>query len=211
MTRFPVGRLTGAAIGLAMGLAISPCIAQAVPPGPGAGAAVSLDQIMAVLRGVRQVQARYVEHRTLQALRAPIESTGTLIYSAPDRLVKATDPAANGAADRLAIDGNQLTIDRGHGATPIVLMLDEHPEVGVLVESIRATLAGDAAALRRTFDIALAGTLAGWQIVLQPHDPTQRAILQWMRITGAGERITEIDTQATDGDHAEMAITDQTP
>src|ERR1700712_447311 len=104
---------------------------------------VSLDQLMATLRAARHVDARYVEHRTLQALRGPIETSGTLRYDAPDRLEKVTDPAANRAVDRLTIQGNQLTIDRGAGAAPVILMLNEHPEIGVLVESIRATLAGD--------------------------------------------------------------------
>jgi hypothetical protein len=173
---------------------------------PDAGGVVSLDQLMTTLRTVRHVEARYVERRTLHALRTPIETRGTLRFDAPDRLEKATDPAANGALDRLTIKGDQLTIDRGPGATPVLLMLDEHPEIGVLIESIRATLSGDGAALRRIFDISLAGTVSHWQIVLQPHDPTQREILQWMRITGYTDRVAAIDTQDGDGDHSEMTI-----
>ncbi len=172
---------------------------------------MSLDQLMAALHTVRHVDARYVEHRTLRALRTPIETRGTLHFDAPDRLDKVTDPAADGTTDRLAIDGNRLTIDRGHGAPPVVLMLNEHPEIGVLIESIRATLSGDSAALRRTFDVSIAGPLSNWQLVLQPHDPAQRALLQWMRITGYDTRITAIDTQSGDGDHSEMAIVQQAP
>ena len=172
---------------------------------------VSLDQLMATLRAVRHVDARYVEHRTLQALRGPIETSGTLRYDAPDRLEKATDPTASRAVDRLTIQGDQLTIDRGAGTAPVVLTLNEHPEIGVLVESIRATLAGDGGALRRIFDVSLAGTVDGWQLVLQPHDPSQRVILRWMRITGYGPRIAEIDTQDGDGDHSEMTIVNAAP
>lgn len=154
-----------------------------------------------------------MERRFLHALRTPIETQGTLRYVAPDHLEKTADPAPAGAvagrADRITIDANRLTIDRGADAPPIVLMLNEHPEIGVLVESIRATLAGDGQALRRVFDVALAGTLTHWQMVLQPHDPGQREILQWMRITGDGDRIIAIDTQQGDGDHAEMTITEQ--
>lgn len=190
--------------------------AQIVAPGPDAtqseaGGSVSLDQLMSTLGTVRHVDARYVEHRTLRSLRIPIETRGTLRFDAPDRLVKATDPAANGASDRLTINGNQLTIDRGSGAAPIVLTLSEHPEIGVLIESIRATLSGDTASLRRTFDMSLAGSLDHWQLVLQPHDPARRAVLQWMRITGYAKRITAIDTQDGDGDHSEMTIVERVP
>jgi outer membrane lipoprotein carrier protein LolA len=180
-------------------------LTQAAPP----DAPVSLDHLMAALHSVRHVDARYVEHRTLHALRTPIEIHGTLRFDAPDRLEKAADPAADGTIERLTIDGNRLTIDRGHGAPPVELLLSEHPEIGVLIESIRATLAGDGSALRRTFDISLAGPLSHWQLVLQPHDPANRTLLQWMRITGYDTRINAIDTQNGDGDHSEMAIVQQ--
>ncbi len=178
--------------------------AHAAQPDDSAGA--SLDQIMAALRAVRHVEARYVERRTLHALRTPLETRGTLRFDAPDRLEKAADPQASGTAERLAIKGNQLTIDRGRGAAPVVLMLNEHPEIGVLVESIRATLSGDADALRRIFDVSLAGRVSGWQLVLQPRDTAQRGFLRWMRITGHAGRITAIDAQDGDGDHSEMTI-----
>jgi hypothetical protein len=175
------------------------------------GGSLSLDQLMTTLRTVRHVEARYVERRTLHALRTPIESRGRLRFDAPDQLEKASDAAPNGAGDRLTIKGDQLTIDRGTGAAPVVMNLDEHPEIGVLVESIRATLSGDGAALRRTFDISLAGTVSHWQLVLQPHNPAQREILQWMRITGYAERVSAIDSESGDGDHSEMTIVDQRP
>jgi hypothetical protein len=171
---------------------------------------VTLDQLMTALRSVRHVAARYIEHRTLHVLRAPIETRGSLRFDAPARLEKATDPAADGTAERLTIDGDRLTIDRGSGTTPIVLTLHEHPEIGVLVESIRATLSGDGGALRRIFDVTPSGTLSHWQLVLQPLDPAQHIQLQWMRVSGYAERITAIETANGEGDRSEMAIVEQT-
>lgn len=173
---------------------------------PDGSASVTLNQLMAGFRAVRHVEARYVEHRTLHSLRIPLETRGTLRFDAPDRLEKTTDPSASGTMERLTITGDQLTIDRGRGAAPLVVMLNEHPDIAVLVESVRAILAGDGDAMRRIFDIAIAGSISGWQLVLQPHDAAQRGILQWMRITGYADRLTAIDTQAGDGDHSEMTI-----
>ncbi len=170
---------------------------------PEATEPVSLDQLMTTLRRVRHVEARYIERRTLHALRTPIETRGTLRFEAPDELEKASDPTPKGAADR-------LTIERG-GAVPVVLMLDEHPEIGALVDSIRATLSGDGAALRRSFDITLSGSVGHWQLVLRPHAPAQRAVLQWMRVSGYAERVTAIDTQDSDGDRSEMTIVERAP
>jgi hypothetical protein len=167
-------------------------------------APVTLDQLMAALRTVRHVEARYIEHRYLHALRSPIETRGTLRFDAPAHLEKASDPGANGVAERLTIDGDRLTIDRGTPASPIVLALHEHPEIGVLVESIRATLSGDGDALRRSFDVTPSGTISEWQLVLQPR--TQQGLLRWMRVSGYAERITAIDTQDGEGDRSEMSI-----
>jgi hypothetical protein len=175
-----------------------------------AAASITLDQIMAALRSVPHVDARYIERRYLHALRAPIETRGTLRFDAPGHLEKATDPAVNGSTDRLTINGNQLTIDRGNAA-PMVLALNEHPEIGVLVDGIRATLAGDGRTLQRAFDVTSSGTLDEWQLVLQPRDDRQRALLQWMRIGGHGQRITAIDTQDSEGDRSEMSIVELHP
>lgn len=208
MTMRKIGRRTACCALMAI---LTTFQGQAAEPDGGAG--ITLDQLMATLRAVRHVEARYVERRSLRALRTPIETHGTLRFDAPDHLEKTSDPTMAGApargADRITIDGNRLTIDRPPDAPPIVLMLNEHPEIGVLIESIRATLSGDGQALRRVFDISLAGTRDRWQIVLQPHDPGQREILQWMRITGYTDRIIAIDTQQGDGDHAEMTIVEQ--
>jgi len=169
------------------------------------GGPLTLDQLMATLRTVRHVDARYIERRTLQALRAPLETRGALRFDAPDQLQKIGDTTASGAAERLSIKGDQLTIDRG-GGNPIVMTLHDHPDIGVLVESLRATLSGNGDALRRTFDISVSGTIDHWQLVLQPRDAGKRDLLLWMRVSGYAERITEIDTQDQDGDRSEMSI-----
>jgi hypothetical protein len=189
-----------------LGLLAAPPVqaAQAGSPVP-----VTLDQVMATLRTVRHVDARYIEHRTLHVLRTPIETRGALRFDAPAHLEKVTEPAADGSAERLTIDADRLTIDRGTGGSPVVLSLREHPEVGVLVDSIRATLSGDGDALQRIFDVTPSGTISHWQLVLQPRDAAQHGLLQWMRVSGYAERITEIETADREGDRSEMAIVEQ--
>jgi hypothetical protein len=167
---------------------------------------VTLDQLMTALRGVEHVEARYVERRFLHVLQGPIETRGSLHFAAPSRLEKVTD----GTGERLTIDGDRLTIERGPGAAPVVLSLREHPEIGVLVDSIRATLSGDGGALSRIFDVTVSGTLSHWQLVLQPRDVAQHEMLQWMRVSGYADRITAIDTADREGDRTEMSVVEQT-
>jgi|tagenome__1003787_1003787.scaffolds.fasta_scaffold20777810_1 outer membrane lipoprotein carrier protein LolA len=188
-----------ALLGLLMGF---PADAAATGSDP-----VTCDQIMSALRTVRHVNARYVERRYLHVLRAPIEMRGALHFNAPDHLEKVAD----GGAERLTIDGDRLTIDRGKSGSPVVIALHEHPEIGIFVESIRATLSGNGDALQRLFDVTPSGTLDHWQLVLQSRDPAERKLLQWMRISGYAERITAIDTADGEGDRSDMSIVEQMP
>jgi Outer membrane lipoprotein carrier protein LolA-like len=206
-----LGLLAAPSVQFVLGVAAPLETAQADAAQTGSGTPVTLDRIMATVSTVRHVAARYVEHRYLHVLRTPIETRGWLRFDAPAHLEKATDPATDGAAEKLTIDGDRLTIARGNGAAPVVLSLHEHPEIGVLVESVRATLSGDSSALRRIFDVTPSGTLSHWQLVLQPRDPAQHAMLQWMRVSGYAERITTIETANGEGDRSEMAIVEQTP
>jgi hypothetical protein len=190
--------------GLRQTLLLSLLIAFPAQAAPASGAPLTLDQLMTTLRSVRHVEARYIEHRYLHALRTPIETRGTLRFDAPAHLEKASDPTPGGASEQLTIDGDRLTIARDQGTSPVVLTLHEHPEIGVLVESIRATLSGDGETLLRSFEVKPSGTIAEWQLVLQPR--SQRDLVQSVRISGFAERITAIDTQDSDGDRSEMSI-----
>ncbi len=196
----PAGR---AALTAALALVLTTGATRAQAP-----SAITLDQIMAALRGVRHVEARFVERRTLSVLRAPLQVAGILRFDAPDRLEKRGDPVDGRPGELLEIAGDQLTLARGGGAAPVMLSLRDHPEIGVLVDSIRATLAGDGAALERSFEVSASGGLGGWQLVLQPRAAAQRRMLAWMRVAGAGAAITGVDTQEADGDHSEMTITE---
>lgn len=169
---------------------------------------VTLDQIMAALRSVRHVDARYVEHRYLHVLKTPIETRGDLHFDAPDRLVKQADPSTAGPGERVVMDGDKLTIDRGRGP-PLIIGLSDHPEIAALSTSLRATLAGDGTTLQKVFEVTVSGSVDHWQMVLQPRDPGARKLLQWVLVTGYGAHITGIDTANAAGDRSEMNIVEQ--
>jgi hypothetical protein len=138
-------------------------------------------------------------------LSEPLKSSGTLAYAAPDKLEKTT---LSPRPERLILDGDQLTIDRGAGAEHRTFALSAHPEIAGVVESIRGTLAGDTAALERFYTIELSGGRADWVLRLKPKDATLRKLVTTIRIAGAGAEIHTIDTQESDGDRTEMIILD---
>ncbi len=102
---------------------------------------------MAWMRSVRRASASFVEQKFVQMLNQPLQSSGRLIYVAPDELQKETLAPARSA---LIVEGDHLTVQQPDGKVR-QLSLSEFPELGALVESMRATLAGDPATLERFY------------------------------------------------------------
>lgn len=150
--------------------------------------------------------ARFVEHRYLHVLKKPLAVSGTLAYTAPGRLVKDTlDPKP----EHVVIDGDALTVERDNKTE--TLQLADYPQIGAFIEGIRATLAGDLAALDRVYTVRLDGGAEAWQLRLEPRDPKMQAIVQAIVISGSRARIERIDTQESDGDRSEMTIIADAP
>lgn len=165
--------------------------------------AQSLDvaSLMQQMAAVKSATAHFTERHYLHVLKAPIEDSGTLSYTAPNRLQKET---VLPKPERLVIDANVLTIER-EGKTQS-LKLEDNPEIGGFVEGIRAALAGDLAALDRYYTVSVAGKFDDWQLLLQPRAPRMASIVASILIYGQGTQIRQINTQEGDGDRTEMMI-----
>jgi outer membrane lipoprotein-sorting protein len=182
-------------------LVIAPYLAAAdTPP---AVSAWGLPELMASMHGVRTASARFVEKKFVQLLARPLQSSGTLIFNAPDRLQKETLAPM---ASRLTVNGDRLTVVQPDGK-PRDMSLSEVPEIGALVESIRATLAGDGATLTRYYTPTLSGTAGNWSLILEPRDSRLRNLVTTIRLQGEGTVIRSIETVERDGDRTEMTIT----
>jgi hypothetical protein len=162
----------------------------------------NLQALMTSLRQVRESTSRFVETRHLRLLNQARTSSGRLIYVAPDRLQKETTEPATA---RLTVAGDRLTIER-QGERTREIALGEHPEIGALVESVRATLAGDLSGLTRHFTVSLQGAASAWALRLEPRDPKTREMVASIQIRGEQAAIREIETLEADGDRTDMAI-----
>ena len=197
--RQPLAWLPSLIIGA--GLSAAPCNTFADPLA--SATPWDLPQLMASMHGVRNASARFVEQRFVHLLNRPLQSAGTLIFNAPDRLQKQT---MTPAPSRLTVEGDHLTVVQPDGKTND-LSLSQFPEVGALVESIRATLAGDSTTLTRYYAATLSGTSDDWQLLLEPRDNRLRNFVTTIRIQGGGTVIRSIETVERDGDRTEMTIT----
>jgi outer membrane lipoprotein-sorting protein len=166
----------------------------------------TLPQLMTALQQVDAATASFVERKYMRILREPLQSSGRLVYVRPDKLQKDTiEPKP----ERLAVEGDQLTIER-QGDPARRLSLQEFPQIWAFVESIRATLAGDLPTLSRFYDVSLQGSAAEWTLQLVPKDGKTRELVSAIRISGADSAIRHIETLEGDGDRTSMTIVAQT-
>lgn len=158
---------------------------------------------MASLAAVKKAQAHFVERKYLSVLKEPLEVTGTLIYAAPGHLEQNT---LSPKRESLIVDNDQLTFVRDEGRQRRTLSLQDYPEIWAFVESIRATLAGDAAALNRFYALDLQGNAVRWRLGLIPRDEKMRALIKTVLISGSGNLVDSVEIQEADGDHSLMTI-----
>ena len=193
---------------LALAIAVVLCVISAGAPADAealsaATSSWALPQLMASLRQVKAASGQFVERKTLHLLNEPLVVSGTLLYVAPDQVQKIT---VSPQRERLAINGDKLTIESGPESRARSLSLASYPEIAAFVEGIRATLAGDLPTLERFYGVQLTGGPDSWQLLLQPRDEQLRKVVQWIRILGSGEKIHTVETEEGDGDHSTMSI-----
>ena len=174
----------------------------ALAPVAQAQTAWSVDALMHALSQNPGGKARFVERKYLALLEAPIESTGELVYKAPDRLER---HAFTPKRESMVLEGNTLTLDRESGR--LHMDLRDYPDAAALIESIRSTLAGDRAALERNYRLGVSGTRAAWTLDLSPSDAKIAERLLRIRIEGHDGRIDTVEILLADGDRSVMHIT----
>ena len=170
-------------------------VAQSVPVDDG------LSRLMQQLAARGSSHASFVERKTLAVLKRPVESSGELIYVAPDRLEKRT---LLPRPESLQLDKGVLSVQRGK--RNYSLSLRDYPDVAAFVDTIRATLAGDLLALQRSFTLEFRKPSNDWVLVLVPRERRLARLITRIRINGTGAGLNEVTIESADGDRSVMTI-----
>lgn len=184
---------------LILALAASVAAAQTTAP-------PAFDELLKLLAARRHGHVTFSEVQQLAMLDRPLESSGELLYDAPDRLEKRT---LKPRAQTLILEHGVLAARRGQRT--YVMELRDYPQVLPLVESIRATLAGDRAALERTFRVQFDGTLGAWTLLLVPVDTTLAGAVKDIRIAGERDAVRTVEIRHNDGDRSLLRIGPEVP
>ncbi|MEP6608065.1 MAG: LolA-related protein [Burkholderiaceae bacterium] len=157
-------------------------------------------------RGDRQ--ARFTERRFSALLKGPAESSGTLGFRAPDVLEKNTVLPQR---ESVRVEGNVVTYESAARASAQkrTFSLSDAPLLAALIESLRATLAGDLAALRSHYDVQLSAlTAMDWQLTLTPRDRMLRDAVAKVVLRGSAGDVRTIEIVEANGD---LVLTQITP
>ena len=190
----PAGAL--AALAFAVAFAAAGTADEATSPQP-----VEYELLLKLLAARRHGHVTFTEVQRLAILDRPLESSGELLYDAPDRLEKRT---LNPRAETLVLEHGVLTAHRGHRT--YLMPLRDYPQVAPFIESIRATLAGDREALERLFRVGFEGSLAHWSLLLVPTDARLAGSVREIRIEGERDAIRSVDIRHRDGDRSLLSL-----
>jgi hypothetical protein len=152
---------------------------------------------------VRSASASFTERTTVQVLNAPLVTSGSLTYVAPDYMRKAT---LSPVPENFILDHDRITITGGPDQQTHSFSLNDDPRIGGLVAGVRATLAGDLPTLEHYYAVQFSGTAGGWQLLLQPKDAGAARFIKWIVIRGSQNHLEALDTASSNGDHSEMRI-----
>lgn len=161
----------------------------------------TVGELMDALATTTHGAATFTEMKYLNILDEPVESSGELLFVPPDRLEKLT---LKPRVEALLLKGQVLTVEG-----PLQnqeLSLKDYPEVAGMIESIRATLAGDRGALELLYRLDLEGNSDRWTLVLTPLDTRLDRLIDRIRMEGTGGQLRKVEIWQADGDHSVMSI-----
>jgi hypothetical protein len=183
--------------------------AFAFSPAPATAAdapAAGFDELLALLAAKRSSHVSFTEVHEMAMLNRPLQSSGELVYEAPGHLEKRT---LKPKPETLVLENGVLRATRGH--RKYELHLQDYPQVVPFVESVRATLAGDRAALERYFSVDFQGDLGHWTLSLVPRDATVARQVAQIRITGERDAVRTVEIRQADKDRTLMTVGPEIP
>lgn len=187
-----------------MRLAAALLLLALAPAAPAADWGVS--ELFRSIADERPGRATFRERKHLAILDRPVESSGELAFIPPDRLEKRT---LLPRPELVTVERERITLERG--GKRHTLGLRANPAIAVLVESIRATLAGELDTLTKSYSVALDGTPARWKLTLRPLDAAAQGLVDRIELAGAQARVATVEIFQADGDRSVMTITPMAP
>jgi outer membrane lipoprotein-sorting protein len=167
-----------------------------------------LTSVMNRLAAVKSAKADFTEKKFVKLLNAPVESTGVLIYTAPDRFEKHTK---NPVEERMTVERDMVTLDNVAKKKKQQIFIPQFPALAAIVDAMRGALSGNLPQLQQAFSIKVSGTNARWKLHLVPLEANQYAYIHAVDVAGRDDFIESIEILQSDGDRSVMSMTRAAP
>ncbi len=166
----------------------------------------SFASVMSALASVEHVESTFVETKRSSYLNEDLVVSGTLRFTAPDKLEKRIEMPF---VEHTTIHQNQIVIEREEEEATHYMNFDIPAAIRTIVDSIRATLAGDGTHLESYYQIDVTGAGRRWSMQLVPKVAELKKYLKSIVIDGEQERIIRIRFEEASGDRSEIKLTYQ--
>jgi len=168
-------------------------------------------ELEALLDGVAQTERRAVafeETRTIAGVTKPLLSRGQLIYEPGGRLIKRFETPRRETA---ILEEDRLTILDADDTEVATIDLWMQRDLQLVFTGLQAVFSGDAAALRKAFDIETSGDTGQWRIQLTPKSDEGDLRLETVVVSGGARRIADFEVRERSGDTAVIRLLDAVP
>ncbi len=168
-----------------------------------AGNGWTVEQVVASLKEEREASVHFEEATYSSLLTEPLIVRGVLRFRPPSRLEK---EVLEPYRERYVIEGDQVTFESERKRVKKTISLEDYPVLRSFVEAFRASFTGDAVQLKQIYETQLDGNRRKWALLLRPHDPAGKAIVDSILFSGSEGRLATITVRAPDGDRSVLTL-----
>lgn len=164
---------------------------------------LTVEQVVASLTERRETSVPFEETTYSSLLTQPLVVRGVLRFLPPARLEK---EVLEPYRERYVIDGDQVTFESERKRVKKTISLEDYPVLRSFVDAFRASFTGDAVQLKQIYETRLDGNRRKWVLLLRPHDPAGKTIVDSIEFSGSEGRLATITVHAPDGDRSVMTL-----
>lgn len=165
-----------------------------------------LESLMEIFAASGGVRARFQESRHISILTDPIETSGMLYFAPPDRLARHADRPGRSS---VVVEAGRVTFGDETGQRTFDLSTSVVAQT--LVSNLMVVFRGDLESLRARYLISFhpnGGNGGGWTLELEPRSRIVRGIIERVRFTGTGRKLTAMETHESNGDRTILRFSD---
>jgi hypothetical protein len=168
-----------------------------------AGEQALLNEVMGKLASVKIAKAEFTETRYLKLLIAPVQSTGILTYTAPDKFEKLT---LKPVEEKMTIAKHLVTLEEPSKGRKNTITPNSFPALSALIEALRGALSGNANLLAETFKLKIEGNPSQWKLTLIPKESVQYGYIHKITVSGKQDSIDLMEVLQADGDKSILSM-----